>query len=129
MCCDSISVPSASVETPNPTLLTGAISKEESTNQSSKRSISVCSLVALRSLVMYIVVVFCLVPTLLLFCSCYIVEVYLVLKGWNFLALDATKFHLFLELACIANTRKEMWLTTAVGIESSKPLIPLFLYG
>ena len=58
--------------------------------------------------------------------SCVRVLLFL-LQTRNGLLLDATSFHLFLELTRIADSGKEMRLTLSITIKGRKPLAPLFL--
>ena len=51
----------------------------------------------------------------------------LLAKGRDLLPLHATEFHLLLELPSIADAREEVRLSTAIAVERSEPLIPLFL--
>ena len=49
-------------------------------------------------------------------------------QGRDRLSLGTSKFHLFLELLDIANSRKEVWLSSSIGIKGSKPTVP-FPFG
>ena len=51
----------------------------------------------------------------------------MVLESGDLLPLDAAGLKLFLDLACVANTREEVRLSTSVAIKRRKPLVPLFL--
>jgi len=50
-----------------------------------------------------------------------------LLHGRDRLPLDTPLLHLLLELVNIADSGKEMRLSTSVAIKGSKPLVPLFL--
>mmetsp|Transcript_23200 Transcript_23200/g.53858 ORF Transcript_23200/g.53858 Transcript_23200/m.53858 type:complete len:334 (+) Transcript_23200:195-1196(+) len=52
-----------------------------------------------------------------------------ILEGRDGLPLDTTKFHLFLELSGIADTREEVRLSTSIAIKGRKPLVPLFFWS
>ena len=47
----------------------------------------------------------------------------------NFLTLDTTKLHLFLELTSIGKTREKVRLSIAITVKGGKPLAPLLLWS
>ena len=61
----------------------------------------------------------------------YLWELLCIEEEWDMLLpLDATKFHLFLELVNIANARREVKLSPCIVlIKGCKPPVPLFLGG